>query len=1569
MAVFGLSDRQRKNYFSLVPTNVPESFIDYIHLFVYSIDTNELIGQTKFPFTDILNSDNYETDSGVVRLNIGQHIRDLGFIDGDFRVEYKFLKTIAESSEGNIWYDIDGNVYENLRPGIDIDQAIDPNDPDPQGGFKYYLLRDGEIDFSTQLYKTNKNYDIDAISPDRTEVIIEPNGNSPSSIQFQLNRQLDLIDKPTVVIPSKIEDPGLKNKEIKFLVNEINKSEERYTLEIPESDSNVFDLTDEGRKIVFENFFSAWIPTHTKGKFFEKGNDDKKRVKYSFALGNPPNPNVFISPSEYSVDQASLGAGLDVRLPYFSNDKSITITDFNSTNNDYVTTLPQGHFIRRISKETTPQNVSYLPKDIWQTNNLGPRSDGTFHYDFAGYYPYEYNKSNDTDNIDWAGDLVADKGNAKLKASGINKDFEGGYAKGNWKQRVYLDWNTTITKVINSKTIEVKGNLKEYYYRLREEGFRIEKIGDVEYTPMMIKNIPFDRLSTNKFYYVSEANDIEQFKTFLKINNDFYLITNFKNSGDGRAFKLFKPLQNNITTTDDDNANPQKISVVSEVLNPYLDRVTLFPPESVNDTFLYPANFDGVENQISLQQTDYKTYNQLTSSKSSQTEDIERLLVSGSLLDVQPNIDYQKTTTDLLYEVDDTGFGNFVHFSSAERRLRNFKKKLELIQDYTAESSSLVSVSSSLSKVQSIEKKRQRVYNSFNPYEDFLYYESSSFSSGSNGIFHDTSWPKMTSSTPYKLEHTSGSVATTWFDNMILSSSNYDYNNQNSLRNSLPEHINQDVSNNVFLEFMDMVGEQFDETWTYIKSLTDINFRVNNISEGISKDVTKYYAEALGVKLYNGNALTDLSEYLLGKNTDGTDKNETPGEALTEETWKRILANLPFFIKTKGTERALKGIMNCYGIPSSVLRVREFGGPDKGTRVSYELKRKFTYALDFKAGQYIRIPFINDSNNKAPQTTEFRFRTPHKANQTIYSKAQGHAIQLINSGSTNYGYVRLAVSSSTGITHLDTPKLKLFNNDFWSVMLTRVSSSGELLPANNTNTYASQSIDYEITAKQYDSTRQRIIYEQSSSLTVDGNSALSASYNQRYINNTQNSYIGGNGSDWGSQFSGSIMEFRFWSEPLSQSVFDNHVRVPKSYNGNSTSSAYDNLLFRLPLDDNRNLQTNPTASNISYIKTYQGTISGSNVNGFTGNFYRSLTDQEKVKMPNVGIRRNATKIRLEDNNLPVGVSLSPELKQEESSQDFAPVDSNKLGVYFSPTDVINEDIIYTFADFNLDNEIGDPRDEFEDSYRGLRRTRFDYFKRYVGGHNHFFDYLRILDFYDDSVFSVLKQFVPARAQGDFGNLIESNILERNKQFRRKPEFTQPYYENANDFQEGVLVTRFISGSDNNTIQTFGEFPYHESVICYATGSGRTLTSATQVHINELKPQSTEPATYATASVVRGGTNIEFKETLQPFISSSRLSMFNKDREFYYTSSLSVSTANGFGENWKYPGGFYVYSSSLEPSEYEKITTDTLSEKLTYLGTQLDKFSNPDGDDPVQVEIVSATTLTTTTPGESFLDVD
>ena len=37
-----------------------------------------------------------------------------------------------------------------------------------------------------------------------------------------------------------------------------------------------------------------------------------------------------------------------------------------------------------------------------------------------------------------------------------------------------------------------------------------------------------------------------------------------------------------------------------------------------------------------------------------------------------------------------------------------------------------------------------------------------------------------------------------------------------------------------------------------------------------------------------------------------------------------------------------------------MLRVREYGGPDKGTRVNFEIKRKFTRALDFDSEQFIK---------------------------------------------------------------------------------------------------------------------------------------------------------------------------------------------------------------------------------------------------------------------------------------------------------------------------------------------------------------------------------------------------------------------------------------------------------------------------------------------------------------------------------------------------------------------------------------------------------------------------------------
>jgi len=1075
-------------------------------------------------------------------------------------------------------------------------------------------------------------------------------------------------------------------------------------------------------------------------------------------------------------------------------------------------------------------------------------------------------------------------------------------------------------------------------------------------------------------------NNIERYKTYVKVGNQYYLVTNSKLgiNGKQRTIKVKQAL------TDDVNLG-EKFTFVEKRLPNYRDRVRLEPfTEVENDgIFLRLPNLNSVDNPINFQGTNYGTHTSLTSENDSDARDIERILISGSLLDVQPNIDYQKTTTDLNIESDDTGFGNFVHFSSAETRLYNFREKLESIETLNANSSSLTSISSSLTRIKEIEAERQRVINSFDPFEHYMYFESSSYVSSSDGQFHDTSWPKSNSTKPFTLEAVGSATAVSWYNNMISSASAYDQRNMNSLRNSLPEHIYADTKNNVFLEFMDMVGQQFDEIWTYVDRFTDINKRVDKISEGISKDVAREYAKSLGLELYSGNDLLILPTYLLGKNADGTDLFETPQEEVTEKIWKRILANLPFFIKAKGTERAVKGLLNCYGIPSTMLRVREYGGPDKGTRVNFEIKRKFTKALDFDSEQFIKSAWTGSNDvtedGLLPSTIEFRFRTPSSSNQVLLQKDNDFAIALQDNGSTDeYGHLKFQISAS-GFdqgAYITSSELPFYNDEFWSVMLTRKDTDGNEFTHDNA---LSQSV-YELTTKQYDSTRQKILYTASaslqshtSSLATDVNNITGSRLNAAFTGSGF-IYLGGQNSGFGGQFSGSFMEYRLWGEPLSQSVFDNHVRAPKTYNGNFYSSSYDELLLRLPLDENINLtgsNTALTASNLAHNKNLynipNGLITGSAISNFADNSYRSVVDQEKFKVPDVGPRRrNATKIRIEDSTIEKTPSNSGSLfvdrRTEKSSDDFAPIDSNQLGIYFSPVDVVNEDIMYSIADFNFDDFIGDPRDENKFQYKDLTHLRNEYFKRYVNTNN-FFDYLRILSFYDKSVFDSVRSLIPARAQSDLGVLIEPNLLERSKQVvGRGVEFDNRYFENANHFEDGIQVTRFIESGSDNYFKSSGEYTTYNGEINAAffdTGSALGfLGNPSLVKLNQIDKRSVFGSLYATSSITLGPTDQIFTETLQPNITGSRLSEKNEVEQFFYSSSFSASI-----------GPTLAYSSSFLESDVSSMAETTNLFRAFVQGTLLTRDNTIDGGEPVEITEVAPTVLKTQDSDTSKLKVE
>ena len=78
---------------------------DYCHLYVYDIEDNLLTD-------DILRPDDFNMgDEGIVDFDAGKHLRELGYDDGTYKVQYLFLRKTAGESKKDILLNEDGFIH------------------------------------------------------------------------------------------------------------------------------------------------------------------------------------------------------------------------------------------------------------------------------------------------------------------------------------------------------------------------------------------------------------------------------------------------------------------------------------------------------------------------------------------------------------------------------------------------------------------------------------------------------------------------------------------------------------------------------------------------------------------------------------------------------------------------------------------------------------------------------------------------------------------------------------------------------------------------------------------------------------------------------------------------------------------------------------------------------------------------------------------------------------------------------------------------------------------------------------------------------------------------------------------------------------------------------------------------------------------------------------------------------------------------------------------------------------------------------------------------------------------
>lgn len=1040
-------------------------------------------------------------------------------------------------------------------------------------------------------------------------------------------------------------------------------------------------------------------------------------------------------------------------------------------------------------------------------------------------------------------------------------------------------------------------------------------------------------------------DDDRELKTLLNFGNDYQeLITNWKydasNDQSTINVKLYRPLTPLISVN-------QPLWITREISPPVIDDLhVIYSPSVGQKVYLRPPNLNVQTLNNSNRGVDTVTFRSLFTSSFfnsvSQTDPVINQWYTDNINSSELNVDY-------------SDYRNFVFYSSAESRLIAFKNKLTLIENINSliysNSSSLAGTGSanitgtlSYPALQTLASEKTDLIRSFDGYEQFLYFNSASAYSSSlttndwddQLYFHtDATWPKITGSiVSINTATNTGDVGSmspnptslesnhSWYQNQVWIAQQYDKFNSDYLGNNLPEYIVNDANSEEFVRFFDLIAHQFDLIKLYIDHMTNIWDRQNDSELGLSADLVWNIAKSFGIDLPNQYAINNLVDYTIGQT--GTVSPKVYHQ-IAAETWKRFLHNQIFLMKTKGTKTSLRALSNVYGILPTTLQIRETSTPSFAyTTGTFEVFEEQSNVLNFGGSEFVTLPW--SSSALTTNTLELRFNTTSSVSGVLLNGENAWAL-TVNPLTGSWARVTLISGSTPTIS---SSYLPLLDGNFYNLML-RYNASGMQLQVKRAEA-------------------DKMVYE--SSTQESSAKVTNVWFNPYRI------HLGGSGSFFGAKFNGNIDEFRTWGETLTDTTFNNHVRYSGMYNGNTQTSSRDSLYIRLSFNIPVNLGSAPfTLTNESpYIRKsgVTGSLSSFVATGFpnTPNYPKSMTavvrQVLRYTLNSGGSQFTTNKITiaappvLRYVNIDGSGSLVPVLSPVQSMVSYQSkkkniiAANNTIGFFFSLADAINDSMIRSVGNVNIQDFIGDPADVYNRNYSVLDTLNTLYWTSYAYNYN----INSFVDFVDnllEPLFEQAKKLIPARAHLLSGIVHEPHILERAKTKNYPPGISAG--TNTRNTKDTLnLQAQVIDYEPNEPVAT-----YNTLDACFSS-----LTSS--LHVSAINPQysttlyttqsisvKSEYDTYTTTLSAVPSSSIRFRvhyyddsTNLQAFISGV-LSAYGVGNIFQLTPT-QLSLLNGQIQAYKSPSTINInsiYDATKKTYETYVTSSGIVNEILPY----------------------------------------
>jgi len=141
------------------------------------------------------------------------------------------------------------------------------------------------------------------------------------------------------------------------------------------------------------------------------------------------------------------------------------------------------------------------------------------------------------------------------------------------------------------------------------------------------------------------------------------------------------------------------------------------------------------------------------------------------------------------------------------------------------------------------------------------------------------------------------------------------------IKTVIPENYTElDSDNEIYRTIIQTYAYEFDKLKNYIDAMAYAHSIEYNNEETVPKKFLTKLGSLLGWKLSEGFSELDLFDYL----TSDLDENSNSFSYFNLEIWRRILINLVWLYKKKGTRDAIMFIFRLIGAPDSLIKFDEF---------------------------------------------------------------------------------------------------------------------------------------------------------------------------------------------------------------------------------------------------------------------------------------------------------------------------------------------------------------------------------------------------------------------------------------------------------------------------------------------------------------------------------------------------------------------------------------------------------------------------------------------------------------------